>query len=45
VPTADANGYDTSGTTHIRMRPKGTMAGTGASGTPSFQLRFKVRVN
>ena len=45
VPTADLNGYDTSGTTHIRMRPKGTMAGASAGGSPSFQLRFRVRVN
>lgn len=44
VPVADASGFDTSGTTHIRMRPKGTMAGAG-SGNPSFQLRFRVRIN
>jgi uncharacterized repeat protein (TIGR01451 family) len=45
VPTADPGGYDTSGTTHIRMRPKGTMAGASAGGNPSFQLRFRVRIN
>ena len=45
VPTADANGYDTSATTHIRMRPKGTMAGASGGGNPSFQLRFRVRIN
>jgi uncharacterized repeat protein (TIGR01451 family) len=45
VPTADVNGYDTSATTHIRMRPKGTMAGASGGGNPSFQLRFRVRVN
>ena len=45
VPTADGSGYDTSGTTHIRMRPQGTMAGNSGSGNPSFQLRFRVRIN
>ncbi len=45
VPTADPGGYDTSGTTHIRMRPKGNMAGASGGGNPSFQLRFRVRIN
>lgn len=45
VPVADGNGYDTSGTTHIRMRPKGAMAGSGGGGNPSFQLHFRVRIN
>ena len=45
TPIADGNGFDISGTTHIRMRPKGTMPGNSGSGNPSFQLRFRVRVN
>jgi uncharacterized repeat protein (TIGR01451 family) len=45
TPAADVSGYDTSGTTHIRMRPKGTMAGNTGDGNPSFQLRFRVRIN
>ncbi|HET7811066.1 MAG TPA: hypothetical protein VFL16_10860 [Steroidobacteraceae bacterium] len=43
VPTAGANGCDAA-VTHIRMRPKGTMPGQG-SGSPNFQLRFRVVVN
>jgi len=47
TPTADAFGFDVSAplTTHIRMSPKGTMAGGSASGNPSFQLRFRVCIN
>jgi uncharacterized repeat protein (TIGR01451 family) len=47
VPTVDGSGYDVSAppTTHIRMRPKGAMAGNTGSGNPSFQLRFRVRIN
>jgi hypothetical protein len=29
----------------IRIRPGGAMAGVGASGNPSFEIRFQVRVN
>jgi hypothetical protein len=29
----------------IRIRPRGVMAGVGASGNPSFEIRFQVRVN
>jgi len=42
-PTAGANGCDPA-VTHIRMRPKGTMPAQG-SGSPNFQLRFRVVVN
>ncbi len=42
VPTADAQGCDAA-ITHIRMRPKGTMAAQGA-GSPSFELSFQVVV-
>jgi uncharacterized repeat protein (TIGR01451 family) len=45
LPVADASGYDTTGTKHIRMSPKGTMAGNTGSGNPSFQLRFRVRID
>ena len=41
VPTADAQGCDAA-VTDIRMRPKGTMPGTGS---PSFELQFRVVVN
>jgi len=29
----------------IRVRPRGVMAGLSASGNPSFEIRFQVRVN
>jgi uncharacterized repeat protein (TIGR01451 family) len=47
TPAADAFGFDVSvpPTTHIRMSPKGTMAGSSSSGNPSFQLRFRVRID
>ena len=45
LPVADGSGYDISPTTHIRMRPRGTMAGSSGSGNPSFQLRFRVRID
>ena len=44
VPTPNADGYDPN-VTHIRVRPQGAMAGSGAGGNPYFELRFKVRVN
>jgi hypothetical protein len=43
VPVPDATGVDAA-ITDIRMRPKGLMPGQG-SGSPNFQLRFRVRVN
>jgi len=45
LPVADVSGYDTTGTKHIRMSPKGQMAGNTGSGNPSFQLRFRVRID
>jgi len=45
VPAPDAAGFDISGTTHLRMRPKGTLAGSTGGGNPSFQLRFRVRID
>ena len=44
VPTPDANGCDPA-VTHIRVRPQGTMAGSGVGGNPYFEVRFRVRVN
>jgi hypothetical protein len=44
VPTPNANGCDPA-VTHIRVRPQGTMAGTGVAGNPYFEVRFRVRVN
>lgn len=43
VPVADANGVDVN-VRHIRINPKGGMAGDTGSGAPSFELRFVVRV-
>lgn len=43
VPTADAEGCDAA-VTDIRMRPKGTMPGQGVSGSPTFDLQFRVIV-
>lgn len=44
-PVADAAGYDAA-VTHVRLRPKGRMAGWSGSGAyPSFTLSFKVRLN
>ncbi|HEY5806609.1 MAG TPA: hypothetical protein VIT67_01500, partial [Povalibacter sp.] len=42
APTA-VNGCD-SNVRYIRVRPRGTMAGTGVSGNPYFEIQFRVRV-
>jgi len=44
TPVADANGCDPA-VTHIRVRPKGTMAAASGAGNPFFEVRFRVRVN
>lgn len=44
TPVANANGCDPA-VTHIRVRPKGTMAGASGAGNPFFEIRFRVRVN
>lgn len=45
VPAPDAGGYDAA-VTHIRLRPKGRMAGWSGSGPhPAFTVTFKVRLN
>lgn len=43
TPVADASGYDAA-VTHIRVSPKGTFAGSSASGNPSFTLSFRIKV-
>ncbi len=42
-PTPDAQGCD-GNVTHLKIAPKGMFNGTNG-GTPSFQLRFKVRID
>lgn len=45
VPVPDGGGFDAA-VTHIRLRPKGRMAGWGGSGPhPAFTVTFKVRLN
>ena len=44
TPVANANGCDPT-VTHIRVRPKGTMAAASGAGNPFFEVRFRVRVN
>jgi parallel beta-helix repeat protein len=44
TPVANADGCDPT-VTHIRVRPKGTMAGATGAGNPFFEVRFRVRVN
>jgi hypothetical protein len=43
APVPDVNGFDAA-ITHLRMRPKGVMPGQG-TGSPNFELRFRVMVN
>lgn len=43
TPVPNAQGYDPA-VTHIRLKPKGTMAGNTGAGSPSFDFRFRVRV-
>jgi len=42
-PIPDVDGYDFS-VTNIRVNPKGPFNGDTGSGSPDFQIRFKVRV-
>jgi hypothetical protein len=43
VPVPDANGVDAN-VTGLRVAPGGTMPAAGAAGSPSFTVRFRVRV-
>jgi parallel beta-helix repeat protein len=44
TPVTNANGCDPA-VTHIRVRPKGTLAAASGAGNPYFEVRFRVRVN
>jgi uncharacterized repeat protein (TIGR01451 family) len=44
TPVPDADGVDPR-VTALRVAPGGAMAGASAAGTPSFTIRFRVRVN
>jgi hypothetical protein len=44
TPVANANGCDPA-VTHIRVRPKGTVAAASGAGNPYFEIRFRVRAN
>jgi len=43
TPSPDVDGYD-SAVTNIRVNPKGAFFADTGSGTPGFQIRYKVRV-
>jgi uncharacterized repeat protein (TIGR01451 family) len=43
TPSPDGNGYDAL-VRAIRIRPSGTFAGATGAATPSFELRFRMRV-
>jgi uncharacterized repeat protein (TIGR01451 family) len=42
-PDADADGFNSS-VTHLRVRPKGVFYGASGGNNPSFELKFKVRM-
>ena len=44
TPVPDVNGFDAA-VTCIRVNPKGVFAAASAGNNPSFQARFRVRVN
>jgi hypothetical protein len=43
TPVADADGYDAN-VTDIRVNPRGVMRASNGTDTPTFMLRFQVRV-
>ena len=43
IPVPDADGFDAS-ITHMRVNPKGTFNAASGGNTPSFEVKFKVRV-
>lgn len=43
TPVADATGCDAA-VRYVRIRPRGTMAGSSGSGNPYFEVQFRVRV-
>jgi len=44
VPLPDGAGFDDA-VTHVRVRPTGTFAAGTLAGLPSFQLRFRMRID
>jgi hypothetical protein len=44
VPVPDGGGFDDS-VTHLRVRPTGVFAAATPGSTPSFELRFRMRVD
>ena len=44
VPVPDGAGFD-GAVTHLRVRPTGTFAAGTLAGMPSFQLRFRMRID
>lgn len=43
IPVPDANGFD-SAVTHIKISPKGQFLQQQPSGTPSFDVKFRVKI-
>jgi hypothetical protein len=43
APTADADGFDAA-VTHVRITPRGVFLGDTGSGSPGFEIRYKVRI-
>jgi len=43
TPTAGADGFDPA-VTHIRISPGGTFLGNSGSGSPGFEIQYKVRI-
>ena len=43
TPVPDTSGYDAN-VTHVRVNPKGTFAGSSATGNPSATIRFRLKV-
>jgi len=43
TPTPDVDGFDPA-VTHIRVSPSGSLAGDSGSGSPGFEIQYKVRI-
>ncbi len=43
APTADTEGFDPA-VTHVRITPRGVFLGDTGSGSPGFEIRYKVRI-
>jgi hypothetical protein len=44
TPVPDAQGFDTA-VTGFRVAPLGGLAGAGSAGSPSFELRYRLRID